>query len=59
MNVVRIFNFIKLDRGKEAFFKKICILGLSSHYKIKDFIKIFNVYNTLSVLDFLNVFFKN
>lgn len=52
MNVVRIFNFIKLDRGKEAFFKKICILGLSSHYKIEDFIKIFNVYNTLSVLDF-------
>lgn len=23
MNAVRIFNFTKLDRGKEAFFKKI------------------------------------
>lgn len=39
MNAVRIFNFTKLNGVRKHFFKKFCILGLSSHYKIEDFIK--------------------
>lgn len=34
MNAVRIFNFTVLSRYKEEF---LCILGLSSHYKIEEF----------------------